>query len=74
MNKNKNNSFLEHAKFNDINHIDLKLNQIKEYDEELYKCTIEYPTQLLHIFDVAINDLGFDEIQVRVYVLKNRRK
>ena len=72
--REENNAILEHAKFNDINHIDLKLNQIKEYDEELYKCTVEYPTQLLHIFDVAINDLGFDEIQVRVYGFEESKK
>ena len=59
--------------------INIDCNNLYEYDRDLYMQLIAYPQELIPIFDLVINDLAADSmdlqsrIQVRTFNLKERK-
>ncbi|KAL7712516.1 DNA replication licensing factor MCM4 [Entamoeba marina] len=54
-------------------YIDIDMSDVKIYQEVLYNYITEYPTQMLHVFDQVLNDLG-SEAEVRVFNLETHKR
>ncbi|EDR23055.1 DNA replication licensing factor MCM4, putative [Entamoeba dispar SAW760] len=59
---------------NETHFIDIYLPDVLEFDKNLYKCTIEYPTQILHLYDLVVSEMGYEEVEVRVFGLSQVKR